>query len=94
MLGIDDLRRVLSECTYRTGWSFSIYEHPFEGYHLRILAPVEDSYHPGQTIDLGINSPIPPMHSEQAFEQWLAWRLNRIESHEAREWFRRTAYEG
>jgi hypothetical protein len=39
-------------------------------------------------MDLGIDSPIPPMADTDALHRWLIWRLGRVESHESREFYR------
>jgi hypothetical protein len=89
MLPLEDIRAHLGRITYRPGWTFEAYEDEHEGYKLRILAPVENSYRPGETVDLGIDSFLPPLETTHELETWLAWRLRRIESHESREWLRR-----
>lgn len=88
MLGTEEIRREVAKVVYRPGWSFEVYEIGFEDPWLLVLAPVENSYVPGQTIDLGIRSPMPPMADAEAVHRWLMWRLERIESHEAREFYR------
>lgn len=87
MLSTAEITSEVAKVTYRPGWSLHVYEAGFEDPWLLVLArDVPDSYHPGQTIDLGIRSPIPPMESVDQLRRWLIWRLGRVESHEAREW--------
>lgn len=87
-LTVPELQAALDRVTYRPGWTFTAYEHPFEGPHLLIVAPVPNAYRPEETVDLGIRSPLPPMWTEHGLIVWLAWRLGRVESHEMREWLR------
>jgi hypothetical protein len=88
MLTIEQVRAEVAKVTYRPGWTFAVAEHGFEDPWLRIVAPVADGYDPGQSIDLGIDSPIPPMADTDALHRWLIWRLGRVESHESREFYR------
>jgi hypothetical protein len=88
MLTTDEIRTQLGRVTYRDGWTFTLYEDEWEGPHLFIVAPVPNAYDPGQTIDLGVRSPLPPMPDADYLHRWLAWRLGRIESHEMREMLR------
>lgn len=79
----------LERLTYRRGWTMRVYDGAWEGQHIVITTDVEDTYNPGQTTTLDVHSMLPPMLSTADLERWLAWRLARIEIHEAREWFRR-----
>jgi len=79
----------LATLTYRPGWSLTVYDGRWEGQHLVITAEVVDSYHPGQTTLLDVHSMLPPMRDGQALDEWLAWRLQRLECHESREFLRR-----
>lgn len=88
MLTPAQLRVILSNISYRPNWEFSLIEGDPEGPKLRILATVENSYQPGKMLDLGISTYIPPCRDEQAFLDFLAYRLGRVEIHEAREWLR------
>lgn len=89
MLTIDQIKEHLRLITYRPGWTIEAYQGSWEGIHIRIVAPkVEDSYNPGEFVDLGITSHLPPMQNFHQLETWLAWRLNRIETHEMREWLK------
>lgn len=89
MLTSAELARELAKVSYRPGWVFSIMEDLHQGPTLRIVAQVEDGYHPGKMLDLGINSRIPDIITEpKQFHRWLLWRVLEIESHEAREYFR------
>jgi hypothetical protein len=85
----DRLATELTWYSYRPGWALTVFDHPWDGPTLRVVARVEDSYRPGSMIDLGIDSLIPPMFSSEQFETWLAWRLIRVESHECREWLKK-----
>lgn len=89
MLSTAEIQAVLAEVSYRPGWTFEVFDSSFESPRIRIVGPVEDSYHPGTMLDLGINDFLPPLADEAALLSWLAWRLGRIESHEMREWLKR-----
>jgi hypothetical protein len=78
----------VAKVVYRPGWTFTVEERGFEDPWLRVIAPVMNAYRPEELVDLGIDSPIPPMADVDALHRWLIWRLERVESHEAREWFR------
>lgn len=81
-----DLRAALAAVTYRDGWSFTLAESRHEGPLLRITVAGEpDSRHPGATVDLGIDTYVPPFRDVPAFLDWLLWRLQRVASHEVRE---------
>lgn len=88
MLSVASIEQILAEVSYRPGWTFSVFETEFEGPHVRIEAPVVNGYRDGETVDLGINSPLPPFASEAELLRWLSWRLRRIEAHESREFLR------
>lgn len=88
MLGIDDLRQVFAEFTYRPGWTFTVVEDRFEGLHLHIDYTMENSYRPEEPFTANVISPLPPMRDVEAVKDWLLWRLCRIEVHEACEWLR------
>lgn len=89
MLSTAEIARHLDRLTYRPGWTFEVYDGRFEGQHLVIRAEVDNSYQPGQLVVLDIHSMLPPMRDVAALEDWLGWRLRRVESHEQREWFKR-----
>jgi len=89
MLSLADIQHCLDHLSYRPGWSFIAYDSAFEGPWLRIDCEVENSLQPGSNIDQRIETAIPPCTSSYDFERWLIYRLTRIESFEAREWFKR-----
>lgn len=89
MLSPTEVRDVFARLTYRPGWDFSVFQHAYEGLHLAIVAEVDDAYHPDQKVHLDIHSALPPFADEDALLAWMSWRLQRIESHESREWLRR-----
>lgn len=84
------LEREIAKFTYRPGWTFSVIHDQFLGPTLRIIAPVQDGYDPSRTIDLGINSRIPPnvLEDPRQLGTWLLWRLTEVEIHECREMLR------
>jgi hypothetical protein len=88
MLSTAQIASHLERITYRPGWTITAQDDEWEGQQIRIVAPVPNSYRPGQTVDLGITSFLPPMQTTADLERWLIWRLARIENHEAREFFR------
>jgi hypothetical protein len=81
----------LADVTLQPGWSVFAWQHDHEGVWVTIRARVEDAYRPGEgeRIDLGINSPLPPIPDVAYLDAWLEWRLGIIARHESREWFRR-----
>lgn len=84
MLTACDMTWELSKVTYKPGWSFSIQETGWEGPQLRIVVKkVENAYQPGE-----FNTPLPPMPDADYFHRWVAWRIERVESREVREWFK------
>ncbi len=85
MLTYAEVRDIVARFTYRAGWRLETYEDPHEGLAIAITTEVEDAYHPGHTIVLDIHSYMPPMRDRQAVLDWLLWRLERIASHEVRE---------
>lgn len=87
MLSTAEITERVRQYRYRPGWFLTVVETGFEDPWLRVLATgVMNSYDPQSPIDLGINSPIPPMETVDQLDRWIVWRLQRIESHEAREW--------
>lgn len=84
----------LVDVTYKPGWAFAVYQGEWEGPHLVIVATLPNAYDgsddPTTTTmtTLSIHSAIPPMDNLLDFGRWLAWRICRIESHEAREWLK------
>lgn len=88
MLTTAEIAEHLERITYRPGWSFCVYDGRFEGQHLTIHAVLEDAFNPGQNIELGIECFLPPLEDEAALNQWLVWRLARIEVHECREFLK------
>lgn len=88
-LAYDELRFELENYSYRPGWELSVFMDPWEGPCLYVVAEVPDAYDPGETTELRIRSNIPPIQSAAYFAIWLQWRLNQIELHESREYFRR-----
>lgn len=89
MLPVEVLLDEVARMTYRPDWSLAVFVDPHEGPKLRITAKVEDGYHPGSMIELGINSRIPDIiETRDQFRRWVLWRLLEVEAHECREYFR------
>lgn len=84
-LSVREMESILDSVQYREGWELEVYATEFQGDWLAVKAVVDDTYHPGQQIELRIKSPLPPMSSEGAFLTWLRWRLEVIEVHECHE---------
>lgn len=85
---IDFIDECLAHVTYKPGWKFSAYQHPFEGVWITINVHMEDSYHPGSYTDAGICTAVPEIGTVEEFKWWLAWRLGRVEMHEMQEWLK------
>jgi hypothetical protein len=85
---VDDMNHLIYRFVYKD-WAFSVTDTLWEGPWLRIVAKLPDAYHPGETLDIGVDSPIPyPLiETEEDFWKYLMWRIWIIESHEAREFF-------
>lgn len=89
VLSTDQIRSCLERFEYKPGWSVSVFDDAFEGQKIRIVAEgLQDSYNPGQTIDLGVNSFLAPVMDEWDLKRWLYWRISRIELHELREFLK------
>lgn len=88
MLTIDALRAALKRVTYRPGWRMVLYQSQHEGVWMSVKAELDDPNSPGKTTMLNVRTAVPPIPHEQYFFQWLAYRIGRIESHEAREMLR------
>lgn len=82
------IRDHLAELHYKPGWTWTLQEDPWEGPYIRFLIDVPDTYGTGTTT-LGINTWLPPMETTQQLDLFIAWRLARIENHEAREFLKR-----
>jgi len=88
MLSSADIREHLARVSYKPGWRFEAHDTEFEGPFVRILVDVPDSYNPGEATTLGINS-IVAVNDTDELDRWLINRIIRIESHEAREFYKR-----
>jgi hypothetical protein len=88
MLDIETLRQLLRRWSYMDGWLFTLYQHDHEGIWIAITVELPDSRRPGERIVNCVRSPVPPIPTAEYFYQWLVWRLERIDSHEIREFAR------
>lgn len=88
MLSRKDIEDLLVDITYKPGWSFKTAEVPFEGLALLSWGPTIDSKPPHEPTLLASFSNLPPFNAKEDFFSWLQWRLNNVESHEAREWLK------
>ena len=89
LLTTEQIQAHLDTITYKPGWSFRVYDGRWEGQHIVIRTEVADTYNPGESTTLDVHSMLPPMRDVQALEEWLAWRLGRLEIHEMREFLKR-----
>jgi hypothetical protein len=83
-----EIQAHLARVSYKPGWSFEAYDGRWEGQHLVIRTEVPDTYEPGALVVLDVHSMLPPMRDTLALEEWLAWRLGRLEVHEMREFLK------
>lgn len=88
MLTTAEIQAELRRVTYQPGWSIHVYDGRHEGQHAVITTDVPDAYNPDQTVRLGIHSPLPPIPDVAYLHAWMVWRLERIASHEVREFYR------
>jgi hypothetical protein len=88
MLTTPEIHAHLRRLAYKPGWEFQVYDGRWEGQHLVIRTEVPDTYS-DQTVVLDVHSMLPPMRDTRALEEWLAWRLGRLELHELREFLKR-----
>lgn len=89
MLTTTQIAQHLDRITYKPGWRFAVYDGRWEGQHLAITTVVPDAFTPGRSITLDVHCFLPPMRDTDALEEWLMWRLGRVETHEMREFFKR-----
>jgi hypothetical protein len=89
MLTTSEIAAHLERLSYKDGWEFQVYDGRWEGQHIVIRTVVPDAFRPGETVTLDVHSMLPPMRDTAQLEEWLAWRLGRIEVHEMREWLKR-----
>lgn len=87
-LSFYSLKEAIAKFSYKPGWTFTVYEDPYEGSHIQIAVSTPDAFHPEQDVVLDIHSPLPPMFDDRQLKAWMLWRLLRIETHECREWLR------
>lgn len=98
-LDIDSVRSFLRSVTYKDGWEFEVYGNPFDGMYIQIRATVPNAYYikggeSPETVQLRINSPIPTvaLESHRHLGDWILWRIIRVETHEAMEFFKVGGY--
>lgn len=87
LLDLEDLR-VITEGVELPNFTAEVYADEFLGPYLRLVGTVQDTRFPEQTIDLGINSRIPPCHTDEQYLDWFLHRWVEIWVHEAREMFK------
>jgi hypothetical protein len=86
-LTLDQMRDLLKKVTYRRGWRLSLEQHPFEGVWLTVEFSVADAYDQTLRQKQRVRTWFPICFDERTFYANLEFRLERIESHEAREFF-------
>jgi hypothetical protein len=86
-LTYEDYAQLIDRVKYKSDWSIGVFQDPYEGPTLLLVAEVEDGYDPDKTTMLRIRSNIPHHTLDVEFFQWLQWRLVQVEIHEAREYF-------
>jgi hypothetical protein len=89
MLTPTEIAEHLATLSYKPGWSWTLDHDTWEGPFIRFLIDVPDAYDASKTITLGVNTWLPPMVSTEALDLFMAWRIARIENHEAREMLQR-----
>jgi hypothetical protein len=88
MLSIQTVEIELDKVSYKPGWSFLLYETPWEGWWISIRFEPVDAYHLADTQPQNVRTPLPPFQTLQQFHTWLMWRIGRMEIHEMREFYR------
>lgn len=83
-----EVRSLLERCGYRPGWTITAHPTPVGPYvWILIDAEVPDSESHARTTRIGVRAVVPYFDDDPDFFHWLAWRLQRIERHECREFF-------
>jgi hypothetical protein len=89
VLTIAELQGLLERFTYKPGWTFTMWHDEFEGNRMEIFINSEvNAYKPDELTVMSIKTYVPPIESPAAFWRYLLWRLERVEMHELREFFR------
>lgn len=89
MLSAEELRAVFDGFTYRPGWQFVVVDDRWEGLSTSPSAPTSTT--PTGLAKRSRSTSCRRSRrsdDEQQVKDWLAWRLQRIEVHESREWLR------
>jgi len=87
-MSVQAMREHLARVSYQPGCRLEIRECPFEGPYLWIVATTQDTTNPDTTIDLGVQTFIPPMRTLGQFNDFIEHRLRRLAVHEHLEWLR------
>jgi hypothetical protein len=89
MLDLAEVNFLLSRITYMDGYHLFAKRDPFEGIYVRIVVHTDDAS-TGEPTVLGINTYLSPndLQGVDTMLTWLQWRLQRIASHEVREFLR------
>jgi hypothetical protein len=92
-----DLAEIVAELNYRPGWQFLLRDIERDGdahsgkaggLTLRILAWVNDAYHPNELRPVYHYAPVPAAtYNRASWERWVFDQLLRVEQHEAAEYF-------
>lgn len=88
-LDFAELRKLTGQIQLSLGgrWTLAVYQDEFLGPHLRMVGTLRDNQNPGQGIDIGINSRIPPCRGAGDYIDWVLHRWVEVWVHEARETF-------
>lgn len=86
-LGVRELANLLPKASYK-GWTMVLYEHPHEGPYIRFVFDAADAYDDQATVDIGFDTFVPPMFSEEQLAAFVFARIKRAEIHEVCEFFR------
>lgn len=80
----------LKRFTYKPGFKMTLHGDMFLGPCIMITMKVEDTYHPGTTVEVGKPCSLfgVPAGNEDVFARWLLHQLQELEVHECREWFK------
>lgn len=86
----DEIERILERITYRSGFTFHVYEDAFGVLNIEVRATVENAndYRGGIPLGLGWFNPLPADCDYQTLMHWIWQTLDGMESHERLEWLK------
>lgn len=71
VLSHDQLVAAVADLSWYPGWNLTVHHTEHEGSVLRITATVPNSYSPDETVDLGVDSHIPPVDTIVELHRWV-----------------------